>query len=202
MTTRIDIVNRALVRIGASPLVAETDPGADARIMDYDSVVGALLTGYPWYWAQRTRQLQQETAAPASPHWQYQFKLPPDLGAPRAVYADRLSDEPTANYELSGAALWSNSATIWLRYSMNAPPAQWPPYFAEVVVLAIAAEFALSVREDHVLRDKLRNDVYGSTSGESGMLGAAKSVDSQAKPAPQLPVMQSPLIAVRSGRRR
>jgi hypothetical protein len=211
--TRISIVNRALLRIGANPLQSETTPGADVYLPVYDSVTAAIIGGYPWHWAIRTRQLSRLSAdavtgqTPTSP-WLHTYHLPSDLlGAPRAVYDRVDTKQATTAFELTTGLingletplLRADITAAWMKYTCNAHAQWWPAHIAELITLAVAAEFALTIREDAPLRERLRRDVYGDTSspGDSGLLGQARVLDAQAKPAQALQVSDSPLNQAR-----
>jgi hypothetical protein len=202
MTTRINLINRAASRIGAGRLKDENAPGAEIRIGIYDGVVEDLLSRYPWTFARKKRQLARLAVQPDA-HFTYLFQLPTDMiGLPRAVYDS--PDErakPVMAWELGEAGLASSFEQVWALYTIKAPPQAWPGFFRELIVLAVAAEYALSIREDKSLRSELRNDVYGSAAalGESGMLAQAKNMDAQASPSPSIPVTGNPLITVRHG---
>lgn len=196
---RLELINRALVRIGEEPIANESVPGADTHIAIYESVTRDLLSRYPWSFAKTTRRLARLTAAPEQ-HWQYQFQLPTDMiGAPRAVYASADCRQPTTSFALAGTKLLSDWPDIWLLYGAMADPVYWPGYFAELDTLAVMAEFAGSICEDFVKRERLRDNVYGSEQmmGEGGLLGQAKGLDSQAQPSAVIAEGRNPLIDAR-----
>lgn len=199
MTTRIDIINRQLLRIGSEPLQSEQADGADSHLAIYDSVLEDLISRYPWTFCTMTRRLVQKSQAPAQ-RWLYAYALPSDmLGSPRAVYDSESRRAPLTDFELSTGELQADAASVWMTFQTKPSPVFWPGYFRELVVLAGAAEMALSVREDKTLRDVLRNDCYGTPSqmGEGGLFGQAKNYDAQSKPSPVVAEGVNPLIAVR-----
>lgn len=205
MTLRIDIIDRALIRVGALPLQTETARGASLRIAEYDGIVADLLS-HPWSFGQRKRALTRLSGAPEL-HWAYRYALPTDMiGPPRAVFDSSDARVPFTDYELVASAdatrpaeLHTSAETVWLQYACNVAPQFWPAYFAEMAVLAVAAEFALSVREDVQLRDRLRREVHGDAQmpGAGGKLAEAKLKDAQGKPSARIGVSGNPLIDVR-----
>lgn len=200
MTTRIQLIDDARTAIGAGPLQSETAPGADSAIRIYERVIKHLLSCYPWSFGKRKRQLVRLADAPAQ-HWKYRFAKPSDMaGAPRAIYDDGSERAtPISEFELLEDAIHANAPALWALYTLKPDPSQWPGNFTEVAVLALAAEYALSVREDSALRDKLRRDVYGAPEqqGEGGLLAQAKAADTQAQPAPRVMRAYNPLIDIR-----
>lgn len=205
MVQRIDIIDRALIRVGALPLQTETARGASLRIAEYDGIVADLLS-FPWSFAQRKRQLIRMALAPEM-HWSYRYALPVDMiGPPRAVFDSADLRVPIVAFELLASSdptrpgeLHTDAEAVWMQYVCSVAPQFWPAYFQEAVVLAVAAEFALSVREDVALRDRLRREVHGDPQmpGVGGRMAEAKFKDAQGKPSPKLGVSGNPLIDVR-----
>lgn len=199
MTVRLDIINRALVRIGSDPLETESSPGFETHFAIYDSVTEDILSRYPWSFATFTRRLGRLTAAPAQ-LWKYQFQMPSDMiGVPRAVYDRSDSRTPFADFALGENRLFADVLDIWLTYQKKPDPLYWPGWFRELITVAVMAELALSVREDNSLRAVLRENAYGSEHmmGEGGLLGQAKNMDSQGKASPVIAEGGNPLIDVR-----
>lgn len=199
MTTRLEIINRALVRIGADPLDNETVDGAETHLAIYAGVSEDLLSRNEWSFATVTRRLTRLADAPAQ-HWRYQYQLPSEmLGSPRAVYDSDALRWPMTAYALSEQRLLTDAEAVWLKYIKTPDPTWWPGYFRELVTVAMMAELAFSVREDRVTRDALRGDVYGSANmlGQGGLLGEAKGLDAQSKPSPVIAEGSNPLIAAR-----
>lgn len=199
MTTRIALIDGALMRIGAEPLQVETAQGAETHIAVYDSVLRFIVSAHPWSFTTVTRRLSRLTAAP-SQHWNYQYQMPTDMiGGPRAVFKVSDKRQPFHDYELVGSALATNEAEIWLQYQRLPEIVYWPGYFVELLTVALMAEYALSVREDAVLRERLRGDAFGSPQalGYGGLMGLARAHDGMSKPSPSLSEGESPLIDAR-----
>lgn len=199
MTTDIDIINLALIDLGANAVLSLATPPGDAYAKQYQNHIGALVASYPWTFQTGFAQLSRLTAAPEA-HWAYAFALPPDLaGAPRAVYPDKAVRTPTPDYEIRGAELLTNFPEIWLRYPRTLDPARWPGYFLALAVLVMKAQFALSVREDTALWRALKEEAFGSPAmmGEGGKAGEARIIDSSGNPSAVIAIGQNPLTAVR-----
>ena len=206
MTTRIEVIDAALSSIGARALMVETARGADARIREYRTLLTGLLSTYPWWWATATRPLTRLIGTPAS-GMTYGFALPADmLGGPRAAYDAAECRVPYHDWTLQAAPtphtpaeLHANVEKIWLKYTRDVPPQFWPGYFYALMVKALAGEYALSVREDGPLSDRIKGEVYGTPGqhGEGGLIGQAKAADSQSRPARTLALGGNPLIDAR-----
>jgi len=200
--TRIDLIDAALMRMGAEPLQSEAAPGAELHIAIFLSITGFCLSANPWSWNTVTRRLSR-LSAPPERHWPYQYTLPPDmLGTPRAVYADA-SGIPTTRFELNNGVLEAEAPDIWLKHDKRSEPDVWPGYFTELIQVALMAEFALSVREDRGLRDLLTEQAFGTPREmrQGGLMGVAMGIDAQSKPSKVLRVSENnPLLTARFGR--
>lgn len=198
MTDRITMLNRALLRIGAEPLVSEADAGAPAHLAVYDSVL-ERLGAQPWSFFKSTRQLARLTAAPTH-GWSYGYTLPPDrMGPPRAVYAAADNRQPTQDYDLIGDELHCNLPAVWITYLRLVSYERWPGDFRELFTTALMAELALSVREDRSLHDRLYQKAFGPPGqmGVGGLMAAALDMDSQGIPSEIVGGGINPLIDVR-----
>lgn len=199
MPTRIAIIDEARVTIGAQALMSEDAKGADSCINQYETHVGALVSNYPWSFQTRLRQLGQLTTPPPA-LWTYGYQLPSDMtGAPNAVYDSPILRQPLTDWERLEDKIYTNATTLWLRYTFILTPNLWPPYFKQLAVMTLAAEFALTIREEPALRGLLRRDVFGppEQNGEGGMLASARARDARGQPSRSLPVGSNPLVAVR-----
>lgn len=191
-TAAIDVINHAMTRIGAIPLQSldTLGPAGEAPEKTYNSVLHSLLTEYPWTFSMTTKALDLDQAAPLR-GWTYQHKLPADrIALPRAYYATKdvaysAGGRPVTQFEISGENLvLSDCKELWANYQIVPKIANWPGYFTELAILAIAAELALVIREDRTLRNDLRRDCYGNpqSKGDGGLMGAAMAMDAQATP--------------------
>lgn len=197
MSDRITMLNRALLRIGADPLVTELDPGAPVHLAVYDSVL-ERFAAKPWSFFKVTRRLTRLAAAPEH-GWRYAYELPADrMAPPRAVYYDT-SRTATVDFDIIGAQLLTDYEQIWIVYLRTAGYELWPGDFREAFTTALMAELALSVREDRPLHDRLYAKAFGTPQqmGTGGLFGAALDNDSQGLPSEDLGGGESPLIDVR-----
>lgn len=207
MTTRLELINNARRRIGATALTSESAKGGDRDVAIYDSVVADILGGYPWTFSTPTRQLQRLTVTPLL-EYRYLYALPVDMdGSPREVWSDARADTPLTDYRLTvedidtqkRRCLATDAEAVWMTYTASIAPDFWPGNIREIVTRALMAEFALTIREDAPMRQRLREEVFGSAAqgGDGGLVGAARSFDASARASQVLARGISPLIAVR-----
>jgi len=203
MRNQVDVVNRALTGIGCQPITSFAAPGPAAQTpqQTFERILDDLLSKYPWSFAHTHAPLDRLTALPPA-GWTAAFALPSDrIGPPRAYYESANDRRPFTRFHLTENMVYADASQLWAFYPRLPHPAIWPGYFSELIILCLQAEFALSIREDHVLRDKLRRDAYGppETQGMGGQFGVAALLDSQAQPAGQVDGGHNPITSARFG---
>lgn len=197
--SRIEIIDTALVALGAEPLQSESAAGSDTHIKTFDSIVGYCLTVNPWHWNTVTRQLPRLSEAPLR-YWRYQYERPADmLGAPRAYYNSSTCRQPFTDVELNDGTIQTNAEQLWLKHDKRSAPATWPAYFVTLIETALQARFALSIREDATLANLLEQRAFGTPQEmrRGGLMGVALDIDAQAKPSPKIGEGRNPLISAR-----
>ena len=200
MTARIDIINRALAGVGAKLLQSETASGGPARLLDYEGVVGHILSSYPWTFCTRTRVLTRKADAPNA-HWDYLYELPADMkGAPRALFDRSDCRVPFQDWEpVEPRAIATDAVAVWCQYHVDPGPGFWPAYVAHAISVALSARFALTVREDAALHRLLTAEAFGTEGmmGEGGLVGQARAYDAQSRPSRRISIGSNPLIDAR-----
>lgn len=197
--SRIELIDTALVQIGAEPLQSESASGADTHINTFDSIAGYCLSVNPWHWNTITRQLVRLAEAPQR-YWPYQFERPADmLGAPRAFYNSADRRQAFTDVEMNDGTIQTTAEQLWCKMDKRSSPDTWPAYFVTVIDTALQARFALSIREDAVLADRLEQRAFGTPqeARRGGLMGQALDIDAQSKPSPVLGMGRSPLIDAR-----
>jgi hypothetical protein len=193
------MIDAALERLGEEPLGDESAPGASTHLAVWSGVTGFILAANPWSFNTVTRQLARLTEPPQL-YYRYQFTLPSDmLGAPRAVFDKADCREPYVRWEILNGTINADAEALWLRMDKQPDPARWPAYFVELIIRGLMSEFALSIREDAVLRDRLRGEAFGTSSElmMGGLMGAAMTLDSQGKPSQKIQMGRDPFTSAR-----
>jgi hypothetical protein len=207
MTTRIELINRSLQRIGASALQSESAPNAERLIRMYEDNLEELLGYKRWRWSFETVQLSRDAEGEKHPFWNYRYKLPAArLGAPVAVFDRKRSDqsnrpggEPFTDYELHGEHLVTDAELIFARVQKKPPMHFWPPLFTACQRLLVSADAAAMLHEDDKKRLQLRREALGDerVPGDFGLIGKAAAADAQNQPSETIMDEDGPLIDVR-----
>lgn len=196
---RIDLINHALMRIGAAPILSDLVPASAAYVAVYDDV-NERLAAYPWTFGRQTRRLVRREAAPEA-IYAYGYDLPAEmLGPPRAVYAEPQQRRTVTDYDIQGRVLLCDVAQVWLVLPGVSFPETWPGDFRELHRLALMAEYALSIREDRALHDRLYAKAFGTPAqnGMGGLLASCLENDAQATPGDEIGGGGNPLIDARA----
>lgn len=174
----VDIVNRALARIGAPPLMSldDEDDFAQAAQLIYLTKAEAALGKLRWRFARRTFLLDR-LAGPPVTGWRHAYQLPGGaLGQPEMFLTDaRRPDAPLREFEVEAGELHCNADKVWARCTVMVEPNLWPPEFREAVIVMIASALAVPVTHDTGLAAALAREAVGDPreGGVGGLLGRA-----------------------------
>lgn len=144
MGMRLEVVNEALIKLGASPIASLRDAGAQATSARalYRTTYTRLLAETPWFWALKKVELPQLADVDFHAYEQFEYvrQLPSDLI--RSVGLDCGSP-----FRVIGKHLYSDAAPAVLLYVADTAAEDWPGYFRELVVDSLAGQMAISVTD-------------------------------------------------------
>lgn len=152
MTTRIEIINAALIATGNAPCAVEFD-GSDEWTVAYSAYQRAvewLLALHNWGFATKQVTLVQ-VAAPTTPrtYYAYGFALPGDMLTLREVW---YGGTPLTDYNIVDGVLncpYTDPA-IEAVYVREPTQSVWPTLFVEPLTLKCEAACARALNEDAV----------------------------------------------------
>lgn len=204
MTEIVDdlhIINRALARIGSSPIGAIDEETPKTRQCNavYRDRIDSLIGLYDWSFARKTYALDLLAEAPLN-GWTYAFALPGTrLSAPWRVLRDpRRPDDPFRRYALEEDRLYADVKPLWATFGVRVNPQIWPPAFRLAAIVGVAADLCVPIAQDKTLAAELREQFEGSPEqqGRGGLVGQAISRDA-AGAQQKAPLWQDPLTAAR-----
>lgn len=178
MTTDVEIVNSALLQMGADVITSFTDEVREAQIANviYDEVLETTLQKYPWRFSLNLDQLSQDTTTKAHADefgFQWSYQLPSD-----SLRIIRIN-QPTDNYIVVGDRILSNVEPVFVEYQFKPTPDKWPGYFRNAFVLEMAARFSISIAED--------SGKYSLFQQKADLeLARARHIDAQEQPVPDV----------------
>lgn len=197
--TDINIVNRALARLGESS-IADFTANDKSKICGaiYPTFYKSLLSIYNWRFAAKKSGSLTATTTPTNA-WSYAFTVPSDFLVLRNVYTTATAGAlPLLDgYERFGPSILTNESAIYIDYTYDVDEDLWPHWFAEFVVNAFCAEVAYPITEDAQKESFYRQKAFGTPSeeGEGGMYKVCKAIDSRQQPV--IPFRAMSLISAR-----
>lgn len=152
--SEIDIINRALIKIGDQRITSRTDNNNRARIMDglYEDIRDEMLRECPWNFATERDTLAADPTAPVY-GWATAFAVPADL-----LYM--VSTENKTAYRLEGNQILSNQEnSLKITYVKRViDPTEFDTGFTEAFAAKLAYEGAPNIAADSRLEEKLFRD--------------------------------------------
>ena len=153
--TSIDLCSRALVKIGAKSISSLNEETAESSVAEqlYTTTLEGLLSSYPWRFALSQRELARLNNDPNA-DYKYAYALPNDFL--RAISAGPKGRGKGLDYRIQGSELHTNSETVILTYIYKPNEINFPPFFSQLLIAWLAAEFCLPLTESTARTDHLR----------------------------------------------
>lgn len=149
--SEIDIINRALYKIGDQRITSRGENNSRARLMDeiYDGVRDELLRECPWNFAVKRDTLSANPTAPIY-EWATAFNIPADF-----LYM--VSVESNSAYRLEGNQILSNKEnSLNITYIRRVTDTtEFDTGFADTLASKLAYEGASRITADNALQDRL-----------------------------------------------
>jgi len=184
VTTKVDVLNEALLFLGQPPMAGPADTSTWVRRLNdrYTSTVRLLLEQHPWNFSSSIEPLQRLPETP--PGWAYTYNKPAKLLRLNWINdSGDPEDDDWHNYDDVGGKILSDYETLYASYISSdwiIKEGSWPQVFAR----AVSAELAF-ICAPAVTRDRRDGDSLYAISKKS--LKTAKSWDASQKPFRQLP---------------
>ncbi|MGE4313028.1 MAG: hypothetical protein AB7E85_01990 [Pseudobdellovibrionaceae bacterium] len=142
----VALCSRALIRIGANPILSFDDGSAESEIASalYSSTRDALLSTYGWSFATGQIALSRLEATPSA-DYDYAYGLPSDFL--RALSAGQGGRGRGLNFRIGRGVLETNAESVILTYIFRPEEEQFPPYFGNALMARLAAEFTIPLTE-------------------------------------------------------
>lgn len=188
-TSSIDICSQALTLLRANPISSFSDGTNEAEICTqlYNEFVKSILASYPWTFATKKAMLSREVGTPVN-EYKYMHIVPADALLVWAVFdSGQVGCTPIKDYDIYASdgtrRIYSNYETLYADYTAHTSEANWPPYFTQFVIHALAGHLAVPVTHNESLAQYYTVKAYGSTSGnmKGGLFGSAAATDSKQK---------------------
>ena len=142
----IAICSRALLKLGSSGISSFDEGTAEAEIAAnlYPMARDALLSVYPWSFAVAQKSLPKLAASPIA-DFANAFRLPQDFL--RVLSAGIGRKARGMSFRIIENRLHTNSESVNLTYIFRPDEKNFPPYFTQVLIARLAAEFCIPLTE-------------------------------------------------------
>ena len=187
--SKVSIISQAYGLLGRPAIntLLNSDPIDVSVSQRYDVLVPSLLTATQWKHAGKTIKLTKLTDTPPIDRWQYTYQLP---NKAELLFVYRL-DPPIFDYEIIRDKLYANHDDITMFYMANTNETEFPIYFTNYVVYALASDIAMLVTQQIELAK-----LYAEKAKESKVI--ATVIDGQQTPSKAI-VFDSLEMAHRGG---
>ena len=175
MPGETDVINVALRRIGATPIVSLSDGSESANAVGdiYEELRDDLLASHPWNFATKREGLAQSATAPGF-EFDHAYPLPSDWLRTISVH-DNDAGHGTILYRMeqvnSQRAIVTSSDEVWLRYvSRVTDPNLMTPDFRSALAFVLARDLSIPLASSNTLHEQMERMA-------SRMIAKARSAD-------------------------
>jgi hypothetical protein len=144
-SSSIALCSRALLKTGCRSITSFDDGTAEAEVAGnlYESVRDALLSAYPWRFATAQATLPRLEAVPVA-DYAYAYQLPADFLRAMSAGAGRGRG---LDYRIHERRLHANASEVVLTYIFRPLETEFPPFFDQVLIARLAAEFCIPLTD-------------------------------------------------------
>lgn len=172
MPSVIDLCNKALDKLGQSPIVSLGDGNKAANLCtrNWPLIRDQVLRDHPWNFAVKRTQLSPLVDTPA---WgfTYAFQLPA-----KCLRLIEVRDLSTDEYQVEGRQILANESVLYVRYIERVEdPNQYDTLFQDTVATRLAAELCEALTNSTSKKQVMMEEYDDS-------LLRAKRVDGQENP--------------------
>lgn len=151
--SKVELINRALTKVGAAPITSLTDSTNNARIANrvYDSALRSILEECKWNFA--TKRLTLSSSADSVDWYDtgetYVYQKPADLIKIHGTNYE------AATWRVEGEHIFSDTAALGIRYVYFIDePAKFPSAFAEALEDKLCSDMAYAIVNSRILGEQ------------------------------------------------
>ncbi len=156
VTSEVEIMNSALIKLGAERIIAPTDNNTRALLVAaaYPRLRDALLISHPWKFCSTRVELTQISPKPNNyPEYDYVFDLPADC----ARVLELVDAAYTEKWDIEQRRILANFSPLVFRYIARITDVtKFDDLFCEVLAWLIASDIAYALTQDSQLANTTR----------------------------------------------
>ena len=169
-TSVVQIVNNALVKIGANAILTLTEDSEAARAANliYEQIRDSCIRDHVWNFAVNRVELAQNSTAPAF-EFSYQYNLPSDC-----LRVLQMEDMSTL-YKIEGGKLLTDEGTAKILYLARVEDVNlFDAMFVEALSARLAAELSVTLSESNTLYSNMM-EMYNRKIADARSMDAQES---------------------------
>ena len=147
MSSKVEIVNQALLMLGALPIISFDDESVEAAACKtlYPTAKKQTLRSYPWRCATKSASLAQLVDEPIQPEWKFLYALPDNCLRVISVFneADLYINEVA--WEVQGKRLLTRSDNIAITYIVDLTEQQLDVHVEMALVARVAVDLSYTL---------------------------------------------------------
>lgn len=178
MLTDIALCSRALLKIGASTIASFDEGTAESEVSAnlYPCTRDALLSSHPWNFATGQVTLPRLASVPVA-DFDHAYQLPADFL--RVLSAGTAERGAGIRYRLAENRLHTDAEEVVLTYIFRPDEVTFPPFFDQVLIAHLAAEFCIPLTESTTRAQMMRQwaeDSYRRAKTTDGQQATPKAL--------------------------
>lgn len=179
MTSKVQICNMALSRLGASTITALTDNTTEAKLCNtlFDDLADRVMMQGSWTSTIKRASLAKTTNTPTF-EYTNEFQLPVDPFCLKVLNIDEDTQGDT-DYRIEGDKLLTDDSSVKIRYIGRLVDVEdWDPLLVEAMEILLASYLALPITGDKVMARDLREEYFELVQHNLAVDGQQGSKDS------------------------
>lgn len=169
MSSKIQLCNRSLMRIGAETInsITENSASAIACNLFFDDLARELMSEHPWHFAKKQVALVIDTTVTLPTEWLYAYSSPSDMLRLRGIeaqayavaephyhkdgliYSDAIVAGASPRHELRGETIFANTADAVAVYTGDITDTEkWSVGFTRAFIERLSAELVMPIKDD------------------------------------------------------
>lgn len=169
MGNKTEVINRALIKIGANTIASPDEASEQARkaLLVFETVAQNELRRQAWSFAKKRATLAPLAVPTGGDDFSTSFNLPGDCLRLVSLNGNwvftsirEITSDPVPSYAIEGRTLQTNDTTAKIVYiaDVTGNVALWDATFVEVMACRLAAEITQSINKNLSLKQSLKQD--------------------------------------------
>lgn len=169
MSNKTEVINRALIKIGANTIASPDEASEQARkaLIVFETVAQNEMRRHIWNFAKTRATLAPLASPPGGGDFNYGFNLPGDCLRLVSLNGNWVfqsiregSDDALPYFTIEGRTLLTNDGSAAIVYiaDKSADVPLWDAAFVEAFACRLAAELVQSIAKNMTLKTDLKND--------------------------------------------